>query len=278
MSYHREYIRNVAVFSLAAVLAGWAGHWLDTAVSGPSVEGIGQLLWIVLPVTTGALLRLLAGDGWRDAGVRPLFSGNGRWYLFSSLFFPLMALLSMLAGAASGAAVFSFPGAGAMLQAVMAALLPSFIKNIFEEFAWRGYLTPRLAAAGMPDFANHTCTGVVWAAWHVPYYLYFLDGATMSAYSQHGPAVFYPMMFAGVAALAFLYGELRLLTGSVWPMVVLHTVSNAVGGALLLNGWLRMGPVADLMVSPAPGSLLSILLNIAIGLGLHRYRKSRDSA
>ncbi len=269
-------IRNLALFAIVAMAAGWLGRGLDVAVGSLASEGPGQLVWIAAPALTGLLLRGFGGDGWTDAGLRPLFGGNWRWYLFAILFAPVSSLLTILLGMTFGIMRFTMPDAGNLLRLVALALLPAFVKNIAEEFAWRGYFTPRLSAAGVPDALNHALTGLVWAAWHVPYYLFFLDRATFAAISSHGLPVFFVTMFIGVVALAFVYGELRLVTGSVWPVVALHTVSNAVTGAILLSGKVAMAfGAADLLASPIPGSLMSIALNAAIWLWLRRHRQAR---
>jgi membrane protease YdiL (CAAX protease family) len=267
-------IRNLAIFSFVAVFAGWSGHWLDRATGTPSGDGPGQLLWIVLPVLTGVLLKKSDGDRRRSQGLSFSCAGNGGWYLFALLCSPGCTLVSVFAGYAFGVMRVSISGTPSLVQLVALALLPSFIKNLFEEFAWRGYLTPRFADAGASAVLNHLLTGLVWALWHVPYYLFFLDRQSFAAIAPHGLPVFFAMMVAGVVSLAFVYGELRLLTGSVWPTVVLHTVSNAVTGTMLLQGCFGMAPGADLLVSPLPGSALGIALNMAIWRGLSRSRRS----
>lgn len=259
---------------MVAIVSGWAGYGLDRMTGSTGSEGVGQLLWIVSPVLSGLLLRSIAGDGLHDLGLRPSFAGNGRWYLFALLCSPVCSLISALAGQVTGLMQPCLYDAGYLFRLASLAMLPSFIKNIFEEFAWRGYLTPRLSAAGVPDAVNHLLTGLVWAAWHVPYYLFFLDRETFAAIAPHGLPLFFAMMVAGVVSLAFVYGELRLVTGSVWPTVVLHTGSNAVTGTLLLNGVFRMAPMADLLVSPLPGSVASIVLNVAIWRWLSSFRAS----
>jgi membrane protease YdiL (CAAX protease family) len=269
-------IRNLALFAFVAVSAGWIGHWLDGSAGGPPGERQGQLLWIVGPLLTALMLRGFAGDGWADFGLRPGFARNAGWYLFSVAFFPLCLAVIFLAGKAFGAislAGLSQGGDGIFLHLLALALVPSFIKNIFEEFAWRGYLAPRISAVGVPDLANHLLVGLVWAAWHIPFYLFFLDRVSFAAYSPLGMPLFIAMMFAGVVPLAFVYGELRMLTGSVWPAVLLHTVSNAVADPLFLHGYLRIAPEVDILFSPGPGSVSSIILNLAIGLALYRYRQ-----
>jgi membrane protease YdiL (CAAX protease family) len=268
-------IRNLVIFAAAAVSAGWIGHGLDIVAGGPPGERPGQLLWIVGPLLTALLLRGFAGDGWADSGLRPGLARNAAWYLFSISLFPICVAVTLLAGKVSGMislADLSSGGIGHFLYLVSLALIPSFIKNIFEEFAWRGYLAPRISSIGVPDLAGHLLVGLVWAAWHIPYYLFFLDRSSLAAYSPLGLPLFIAMMFAGVVPLSFVYGELRMLTGSVWPVVLLHTVSNAVADPLFLHGYLRIAPEADILLSPGPGSVISIVLNAAIGLWLYRCR------
>jgi membrane protease YdiL (CAAX protease family) len=41
-----------------------------------------------------------------------------------------------------------------------------------------------------------------------------------------------PLFYASVVAASFVYGYLRLYTGSVWPASLAHAVHNAAWGAL----------------------------------------------
>jgi hypothetical protein len=63
------------------------------------------------------------------------------------------------------------PAASRRRIAIVAAsaLIPFTFAAIAEESGWRGYLTPRLEAAGVGRLANHTLVGVIWGAWHLPY-------------------------------------------------------------------------------------------------------------
>ena len=87
----------------------------------------------------------------------------------------------------------------------LAAAVPSFIKNIFEEFTWRGYLTPQMDKMGMSRFKNHLIVGVIWALWHLP----FID-LMIRSYSQLSLWVAFPLMFTGIIITAFVYGEIRI--------------------------------------------------------------------
>ncbi|EAT58580.1 CPBP family intramembrane glutamic endopeptidase [Chlorobium ferrooxidans] len=275
----RSTIRNLWIFAFIALSIGWIGRGLNV-VSGTPVgsEGVGQLLWIAAPLLTALLLRRFGGDGWKDFGFWPELKQRAVWYFLALVLFPLSAALILCIGMVTGLTTLpdlSSAGAAVFLHLFLVTLAPSFVKNIFEEFAWRGYLAPRLSSLGVHDLAGHLLVGVVWAAWHIPYYLFFLDRASFTAYSSQGPMLFFFMLFAGVIAMSLVYGEIRLLTGSVWPLLLLHTVSNAVGNPLLLHDFIRIAPGADIVVSPAPGSIVSIVLNCAVGFGLYRFRKGK---
>ncbi|WP_127932918.1 CPBP family intramembrane glutamic endopeptidase [Nonomuraea polychroma] len=82
---------------------------------------------------------------------------------------------------------------------------------------------------------------------------------------------FLPAFLVGIVALAVLYGEMRVRTGSIWPGVALHTVSNAISTPLLLHGHLRLEGHADVWVGIAPHAIASMV--IFGGLGFHLYRR-----
>jgi len=179
--------RNLIIFIVVTLSAGWVGAALDRAVGTPDPQqGLGILLWILLPTVTGLLLRAFGGDGWQDAGVNPRLVTGWRWYGVAILLFPLLSLLLLGIGPLVGAFTlpgFASQGAGAFLSLTAIAVLASFGKNIFEEFAWRGYLTPRFAARRRPRLFNHLLTGLIWAGWHIPYWLFFVNVQTFSTLS-----------------------------------------------------------------------------------------------
>ena len=149
------------------------------------------------------------------------------------------------------------------------------MKNIFEEFAWRGYLTPRLDSLGVHPFLNSLLTGLVWAGWHVPYYLYFLDRSVLESHTTLNLPVFIFLAFLLLPMQALVYGELRLLSRSVWPVWLLHVMANAISLPLLSAGCVILKPgIGGVLLSPGTeGVFHSILMGI-IGLGLYFYRRN----
>lgn len=267
--------RNLILFTLVTLSAGWVGAALDRAVGTPDPQqGLGILLWILLPTVTGLLLRAFGGDGWQDAGVNPRLVTGWRWYGVAILLFPLLSLLLLGIGPLVGAFTlpgFASQGAGAFLSLTAIAVLASFGKNIFEEFAWRGYLTPRFAARRLPHLFNHLLTGLIWAGWHIPYWLFFVNVQTFSTLS---PPAFMGLGIVTLIITAITYGELRLWSRSVWPAVVLHSVANGVTATFLLNGFVQLNGGLGILFSPGNDGIVHSLLFALVGLGLYRYHNS----
>jgi membrane protease YdiL (CAAX protease family) len=276
----RRIIRNLTVFSLIVLGVGFVGHALNVHLGVHGEESPGILLWLVGPTVVALLLRAFAGDGWADFGIRPRFRGNGRWYAASLGLYPLLTLAVLMVGAAMG--LISFPGftrasLGTIGAVFLAGAFPQFIKNIFEETAWRGYLAPRLHALGIHDFAGHVLVGLIWGAWHIPYYLYYLDTQVLAQFSTLPLWGFILQAIVVMVAWAIVYGEIYLLTKSIWPAVLMHMVEDAFLNQLLMDGHVAIVPGTDWLVSPVNG-VVGISLWLAVGVGLNRYRRRREAA
>ena len=89
-----------------------------------------------------------------------------------------------------------------------------------EEIGWRGYMLTRLVASGIP--APIFVSGLIWGLWHTPLIL--------SGQYASGP---HPLLSAvvfvcTVIGIGFVFGWLRLSSGSIWPCIWAHGVWNAV--------------------------------------------------
>lgn len=276
-SHHPRTIRNLAIFITAVLSVGWVGRLLDVAAGRPSTEGPGILLWIVTPAAVALLLRAFGGDGWKDAGLTPNLRGNGRWYVFALLVYPVVTTVIVGVGALLGLMTivgFSWAAAVAILQTSALALAPQVLKNIFEESAWRGYLAPKIYGLGWNDYVGHVVVGLVWGAWHIPYYLYFLDRTVLQQFTSLPPAAFIASAIVVMVVWAIMYGELFLLARSIWPAVLMHSVEDAFVNPLFTDQRIVVERGADWLVSPVNG-LVSVALFLALGAGLNRYRTAR---
>lgn len=260
--------RNIAIFTVVVLSVGWIGRLIDESAGAAAGEGPGLLLWILAPVLTGLILRGLAGDGWRDSGLRPNFRANWRWYLLSAGFYPVVLAVSALIGLWTGDVVAIGGGRLPMqgfISAFAIALVPSFMKNIGEEFGWRGYLVPRLDNMGVGRWGMHVIVGSIWAAWHLPYV------STFWTHTDEGMATLVPRFFLGTIIAAVVFGEIRLRTQSVWPAVLMHTAGSAFGGALLAENVLQMtSPTPDVFTPGVDGWAIIGLTLLAAVLVLRR--------
>ncbi len=266
-------LRNLIIFAFVTLACGWVGVWINTKIQSPSPQqSLGLLFWIFTPILTGFLLRWFGGDGWADAGFKLNLRGNGLWYSLSILLYPVTILLTLGLGAATGAVTFLRPFAE-FLPVFGIGIASALIKNIGEEFAWRGYLTPRFKALGLSRFANHMLTGFIWGTWHIPYWIFFLGSDIIGQYSSLGMTWFILLAIFGIFPTALILGELRLKTDSVWPAYIAHNITNAISAQLLLEGFIRIKPGAELIFSPNTDAVIMIVLFWIIGLWMMKKKQ-----
>ncbi|WP_214105047.1 CPBP family intramembrane glutamic endopeptidase [Acrocarpospora catenulata] len=119
--------------------------------------------------------------------------------------------------------------------AVVLGLVPGIIPYILlafgEQIGWSSFLATRLATTRSTD-ATALIVGLAWGAFHIPLML-FVPGAV-----DEGIPVPYAltMFLLQTVTLAFPLVWLRIRTGSIWPVLVLHATVNAaiyfVAGAM----------------------------------------------
>jgi hypothetical protein len=121
----RRAARSAALFCIL-VLAIAA---ISPSIGGsPRAPGPGLVLWGVSPLLIAMGLRL-AGRDWADAGWRPAFVGNVRWYLVAALAYPLASIAVTAASlAVSLTNVDAIPLAGFASTVLVA--LPIFLARL----------------------------------------------------------------------------------------------------------------------------------------------------
>ncbi len=271
----RKTTRNLIIFTIVVLASGWVGQLLNKQLNLPPQENLGMLLWLVAPLLAVLLLRSFAGDGWRDAGLKPLLQGNLKWYVFSLLVFPVLTLTTVGIGSMFGWITMEGFSSSVFLQSFALALLPNFFKNIPEEFVWRGYLTPKLASLQLNDFTLYLIVGLIWGVWHVPYYLYFLDATTISSFTSINLELFIPLTILTMIAWSIVFVELWRLTGSVWPAVLMHMVEAAFVNPLIFDSSFKIAEGKGILVHPV-ASIVSFTLYTFVGLGLRRIRLKKQ--
>jgi len=148
------------------------------------------------------------------------------------------------------------------------ALSAMFVKNIFEEFAWRGYLAPKLFSLGINRFVAHIGVGVIWALWHIPYLLVLTE-------TTESLSTYIPRVIIGLIILSVVYGEIRYVTNSVWPAVILHTMGNAIVDTLILKKYIDVLEGYEFLVTPSPEGIFTIVITAIVGLWLYKRNTKR---
>ena len=214
-------------FTLLTFVASWIlwiaaaalMHWDFSFQSGlVAIGGPLYLLGVFAPALVAVALTARAGgrEAVESLLQRTLQSTVGiRWYLFAAGYFAAIKLGVALVHRIT---VGTYPVFSQESWLVMLAAVP--ISTPFqagEEIGWRGFLLPRLSArAGLPIAS--LVVGVVWAAWHLPFF--FIGGADKSGQS-------FPAYLTGVTALsvamAWLYWRTR---GSLLLTMLMHAAVN----------------------------------------------------
>ena len=262
---------RLGVFTALTLASGWIGLLVDDALgTAHSLQGQGSLVWIMTPILVGAVLALSDPSLRRSYAVSWL-PGRLRAYGVAIGVFPLSFVVAIAVGWAAG--VLSPGGLGAFGSAVAVNVLPTVLKNIAEEGAWRGYLTPGLLRRRLPDPAVWLVVGVVWGVWHLPYYLWFLDESLLRSVLDVPPLVYALIAVPVTICWAPLFTELRILSGSIWPGLIAHSIANLSHTPLTLGG-LPIKPGWGLLVSPMVGIIPNAIV-LAAGLGLWARRTGR---
>jgi uncharacterized protein len=236
-------------------------------------------LWSCTP-TVATLIMLLVvtrdgytKEGWKSLGLHRL--GLNVWWIA----FGATLLITVAASAvvwATPLASFALPEDG-ILDPILSFFIFFGMSVVWfalaEEIGMRGYLQPHLMSLGRTRAL--VVVGLVFATWHMP--LIFLAAAAAN-FPTGNLLLFFPLFYGTVVAASFLYGYLRIYTGSIWPASIAHSVHNAA--------WLIMGAFT-LTASPVLVNVylvgdFGILILIGAVIGAiwvgHRFKSGMDEA
>jgi membrane protease YdiL (CAAX protease family) len=265
-SERKRTIREIVVFSVLVNVVAWIGPLLG---GDPTSPGLGFLIWGTAPILVSLLMRAVTRD-WSDLGARPGIRKNLRWYLVSLLAYPVAIALALVIGSLISASSVSEFSVGPYIQAALPAMLIFFFFALFEEVGWRGYLAPKMYSLGINAYLAHALVAVVWASWHLPYI------RELSTYTTEGPATYIPRLYLGAFAFSIVYGEIRILTSTFWPAVLMHWVGNSIANPLVL-GFVSFSVGKEYLGSIGVDGLFMIAFFGLLGVAINRWR-SRQPA
>jgi membrane protease YdiL (CAAX protease family) len=188
-------------------------------------------IWSFTP-TVAALIMLLVvtregytKEGWKSLGLHRL--GLNVWWIAFGVTFLITVAASAVVWV-TPLASFALPEGGIINPLInfliqFAILVLTF--SLGEEIGMRGYLQPRLMSLGRRRAL--LVVGLVWGTWHMPLY-YFMA----KLFPVGNVLLFVPLFYGTIVAASFLFGYLRIYTGSTWPASIAHSVHNAAWGVL----------------------------------------------
>ena len=264
-------LTRLVVFSVVTLGSGWIGLLVNKALGIPhSMQSLGTLLWIMTPLLAGAVMAL-SDPSLRRSYVASWLPGRLRAYGVALAVFPLSFAVAITVGWAAG--WLTPAGLGAFGGVVAAGVPGTVLKNVAEEGAWRGYLAPALIGRKLSDPWVWLISGMIWSLWHIPYYVWFMDEALLRTVYDVPPIVYALMTVPIMICWAPLFTELRILSGSIWPGLIAHSIAN-LSQIPLSEGGLPITPGWELLVSPLVGVIPNAII-LAAGLGLWARRTGR---
>jgi len=265
-SGNKKTIIYSVVFSVLANVVAWIGPMLG---GDPTSPGLGFLIWGTAPILVSLLMRALTRD-WSDFGARPAIRKNIRWYMLSLLAYPAAIALALFFGNLISASSVSDFTVAKFFQASLPVMVIFFFFALFEEVGWRGYLAPKMYSIGINTYVAHALVAVVWASWHLPYIRDF------SFYTTESLVSFIPRFYLGAFAFSIVYGEIRMITATFWPAVLMHWVGNTIANPLVA-GFVLFTAGSEYLGSIGVDGLFMIAFFGLLGIAINRWR-TRHSA
>jgi CAAX protease family protein len=265
-SRRRSEAGKAAVFSAMLLALALAAGLLIRALDPPQM--VGYIIWASTSLVAVLIMMFLITDDGRTREGRALLGlhrlGARVWWLAILGTF----LISLLAAGATWATPFaSFTTPASPLNTVLNfavnTIVTILVAAVPEELAWRGYLLPRLLQVGRNRAL--AITGLVHAAWHLPLILltslYHPDGNLL---------IILPLFVATIVAAGFVYGDLRIATGSIWPAAIAHGVHNA-SSAVLAGLTVTSSPVLVNEYLAGDTGVLILMATVVAAFWLRRW-------
>jgi membrane protease YdiL (CAAX protease family) len=195
---------------------------------------------MLTPAISVILTRIITKEGFRNLYLAPHFKGNKKWYFSAYFLTPIVAIFGAfvyflifrndfdLLGSAfakeSGATTINeyiTVLATTIPLAIVVNPLMGIVQCFGEEFAWRGYLLPKLIEKFSVQKAV-IINGVIWGIWHSPLI------AMGYNYGDEHPVFGIIAMIIFCVVLGIIESFLFYKTQSIWCSVIFHASINGM--------------------------------------------------
>ena len=248
----------ITFFVLACALSWWPWILYDLDLLPTPIVGFGPFLaaLIVLAVTrgkTGVVGLLGRMVRWR-VGLR--------WYAVA-LLLPVGVTLTaaainvLLLGAQPSSSTAELGGWSSLLTTFFILLLIPGLGGTWEEPGFRGYALPRLQIGRSALFAG-LILGVLWAFWHLPFFITELDHWNESV-----------QLIAWTVVFTWLFNNTQ---GSVLLAMLMHAMSNTIGGEFFSQMFSGTDSVNLAWLRGALSCVVAVVLVVVAGAA-HLSRK-----
>ena len=228
-----------------------------------------QILNMLTPaIGVLVLLLVLTPDGYQRTGWLRLALHRAGWRSWPlALLAPTVILAPPTAPPGCAACCLDFES-DVLINLIINIVIIS-IYAMFEEIGWRGYLLPRLNAR--PGPVAPALVGFLHGVWHLPLML------LTTAYNPAGNRLItVPLFLAVLTGAGVLYGYLRDMSGSLWPVIIAHGTFNAVLG-ILADAAITSDPSTAAYLTGETGVLTLAAVMIAVAILTRRWpRHTRE--
>lgn len=252
---------SLIIFSIIAIFSGWIGRGVDLLSKTTEGSTPGQLVWLLLPLLSVLIIKKVFKSSQSTIGFKPNYNENSKYYLISILFYPIVIIGYLIMGTTFDFISFNDVSFESIIQLFISMVIAQTLKNMFEEFSWRGYLAPELFVLKINRYLSHFIVGIVWALWHIPYNHIFID-----TYRITTTVWYYPAFILGIVVLSFAYGEIRYHVNAIWPALIMHTVGNVLFNTLILSSLLNLNKADTVLTSIGVEGFIIIGITIILTL------------
>lgn len=190
--------------------------------------------------------------GWFGPVILTILGAVIYFLIFPEKFDPNMGYLASLLiaqGVEASPEILNVTATSQIISGIFLAPILNFVNCFGEEWAWRGYLLPKMLEK-YKMLPTLLISGLIWGIWHAPIIVLGHNyGTDYPGYPYLG--IFAMCIFCIVLGIFFSYVAIR--TGSCLPAVLAH---GSVNGFAAVGMLYTDGTVMEPLIGPAPTGII----------------------